>query len=185
MVNPCTNVPVQCMEGSCQRLGSQFWRYNVAAHYQQAHPSLDATAIIAEAMSEVISDAGDYSARKERVLAIAARLPPTASNVRTVIEGIAGEREQGIQLCGTVLISSRALHGPALASSAVPASAPASVSMSMPMSELGSSSHAPMEMDPLPAASAAPVAGPSEGVTPITCKALGKRRAVSSPPRGA
>ena len=58
--SPCTNVPVLCKEGSCAERHTQFWMYNVAAHYKSAHSGLRVTATIVRAMA-----ANDPGAMKE------------------------------------------------------------------------------------------------------------------------
>ena len=100
--NPCTNVNVLCAEGSCQRQGTQFWRYNISAHYQQAHPTLPATALIKEAVSVMISSEDktptDFASRKARVLEIAGRIPDVHATAIGVLKSMATQRESTVKL---------------------------------------------------------------------------------------
>ena len=168
-------MPVACPEGSCKRQDSQFWRYNVAAHYAQAHPSFAATPLIVEAVQLLIApedaEPAASEARCTAALAVAAQIPAAHSDARAIVESIAKQRTKVITLCGAALVPTgrrKLVSGPEPASAAA-AGAPTPMLPPAKVPRTGSSGLPP-------------------GLTPVTCPGLGgtregKRRAGSSPPR--
>ena len=53
--NPCTNVPILCVEGGCFERGVQFWSYNIAAHYSGVHSELRVSNLIRRAMQLLLN----------------------------------------------------------------------------------------------------------------------------------
>ena len=100
-LSPCSNVPILCGEATCREQKTQFWRYNLAAHYSAAHGGLRVTPLIVSALGHL--DGGAPGAPQ-----VAAAIAATTNFVfdshldaRAVIKSIANEHVAVVGTKGT------------------------------------------------------------------------------------
>lgn len=89
IASPCSNVPVLCGEETCSEQKTQFWRYNIAAHYSGAHGGLRVTPLIVSALSHL--DIGGAPQVEAAKAATANSVFDSHADARAVIKGIADE----------------------------------------------------------------------------------------------
>ena len=99
--SPCSNVPILCGEAMCHEQKTQFWRYNIAAHYIGAHGGLRVTPLIVNAMSYLDSSAPGGPQVESAIAATTSDVFDSHLDARAVIKGIANEHTAVVGVRGT------------------------------------------------------------------------------------
>ena len=99
--SPCSNVPILCGEATCHEQKTQFWRYNIAAHYIGAHGGLRVTPLIVNAMNHLDSSAPGGPQVESAKAATTSDVFDSHLDARAVIKGIANEHAAVVGVRGT------------------------------------------------------------------------------------
>ena len=100
-LSPCSNVPILCGEATCHEHKTQFWRYNLAAHYSGAHGGLRVTPLIVSALGHLDGGAPGAPQVAAAITATTNLVFDSHLDARAVIKSIANEHVAVVGTKGT------------------------------------------------------------------------------------